>query len=130
MRTPLGVWEVLVIKMLAGENVQVDISGFSNDMTTFHCADDVFALLIHLGYLSYDENHRQVSIPNKEVSEAYVTSIRRMDGWGEVMRSLMDSKKLLESLWDMDADAVAKGIDRAHEEIVTFAIVSNQKRRL
>ena len=106
-----------VIKMLAGESVQVDISGFSNDMTTFHCADDVFALLIHLGYLSYDRDNRSVSIPNKEVSEVYVTSIKRMDGWGEVTKSLMASKKLLESLWDMDAEAVAEGIDRAHEEI-------------
>ncbi len=106
-----------VIKMLAGERVQVDISGFSNDMTTFHCADDVFALLIHLGYLSYDRNHRCISIPNREVSEVYVTSIKRMDGWGEVMRSLTDSKKLLESLWNMDEKAVAEGIDRAHEEI-------------
>lgn len=106
-----------VVKMLAGESVQVDITGFPNDMTTFHCADDVFALLIHLGYLSYDMEHRSVSIPNREVSEVYVTSIKRMDGWGEVMRSVTASKKLLESLWDMDAEAVAEGIDRAHEEI-------------
>jgi len=27
------------------------------------------------------------------------------------------SRKLLQSLWDMDADAVAKGIDQAHDEI-------------
>ncbi len=106
-----------VIKMLAGESVTVDISGFSNDMTTFHCADDVFALLIHLGYLSYDRAKHSVSIPNKEVSEVYVTSIKRMDGWGEVIRSVEASRKLLEALWDMDAEAVAKGIDRAHEEI-------------
>ncbi len=106
-----------VIQMLAGESIQVDVNGFSNDMTTFHCADDVFALLIHLGYLSYDRDNRCVSIPNREVSEVYVTSIKRMDGWGEVMRSVTASKKLLESLWDMDAEAVAEGIDRAHEEI-------------
>jgi hypothetical protein len=106
-----------VIKMLAGESVSVDVSGFSNDMTTFHCADDVFTLLIHLGYLSYDRQTRSASIPNKEVSEVYITSIKRMDGWSEVMRSVAASKKLLESLWDMDASAVAEGIDRAHEEI-------------
>ncbi len=106
-----------VIKMLAGESIQVDISGFSNDMTTFHCADDVFSLLIHLGYLSYDRAGRTVSIPNKEVSEVYITSIKRMDGWGEVMRSVTASKELLEALWDMDEEAVAAGIDRAHEEI-------------
>ena len=27
------------------------------------------------------------------------------------------SRKLLEALWDMDADAVATGIEKAHEEI-------------
>ncbi len=27
------------------------------------------------------------------------------------------SRKLLQSMWDMDADAVAKGIDQAHNEI-------------
>lgn len=106
-----------VIRMLAGESIPVDISGFANDMTTFHCADDVFSLLIHLGYLSYDREKHCVSIPNKEVSEVYMTSIKRMEGWGEVIRSVMASKKLLEDLWNMDEEAVAEGIDRAHEEI-------------
>jgi len=106
-----------VVKMLAGESVPVDVSGFANDMTTFTCKDDVLALLIHLGYLTYNSDTRCVSIPNKEVSEVYVTSIKRMEGWGEVMRSVEASRKLLQSLWDMDADAVAKGIDQAHEEI-------------
>ena len=106
-----------VIRMLAGESVAVDISGFANDMTTFHCADDVFSLLIHLGYLTYDRNTRCVSIPNREVSEVYMTSIKRIEDWGEVMRSVTESRKLLEALWAMDAEAVAEGIDRAHEEI-------------
>lgn len=106
-----------VIKMLAGESVSVDISGFSNDMTTFHCADDVFALLIHLGYLTYNRKNRCISIPNKEVGEVYMTSIKRMEGWGEVLRSVTASKNLLEALWNMDEEAVAEGIDRAHDEI-------------
>lgn len=106
-----------VVCMLAGESVPVDISGFANDMTTFTCKDDVLALLIHLGYLTFNPETKCVSIPNKEVSEVYVTSIKRMEGWSEVMRSVEASRKLLQSLWDMDADAVAKGIDQAHEEI-------------
>lgn len=106
-----------VVRMLAGESVLIDISGFSNDMTTFHCADDVLALLVHLGYLTYNRKTACVSIPNKEVSAVYITSIKRMEGWGEVMRSVDASRKLLQSLWDMNADAVAKGIDQAHEEI-------------
>ena len=106
-----------VIRMLGGEAVRVDISGFSNDMTTFHNADDVLSLLIHLGYLSYDQDTKCVSIPNKEVSEVYNTSITHMDSWSEVARSMEASRKLLQSMWDMDADTVAKGIDQAHDEI-------------
>ncbi len=37
--------------------------------------------------------------------------------WGVVMRSVEASRKLLQSLWDGDANAVAEGIDRAHDEI-------------
>ncbi len=106
-----------VIRMLAGESVPVDITGFANDMTSMHSADDVFSLLIHLGYLNYDPDTRCVRIPNKEVSEVYTTSIKRMEGWGEVARSVENSRKLLKSMWDMDAEAVAKGIDQAHDEI-------------
>lgn len=36
---------------------------------------------------------------------------------GEVVRSVEESRRLLQSLWNMDTDAVAAGIDRAHEEI-------------
>lgn len=105
-----------VIRMLGGERVEINTGTFSNDMTTFATKDDVLTLLVHLGYLSYRWEDKTVSIPNKEVSQEYINAISTMD-WGEVMRSVQASKKLLQSLWDMDAEAVAKGIDRAHEEI-------------
>ena len=105
-----------VIKMLAGERIIINTGTFMNDMTTFSGKDDVMTLLVHLGYLSYSETDKAVSIPNKEVSQEYINAISTMD-WSEVMRSLTASKDLLESLWEMDAEAVAKGVDRAHEEI-------------
>lgn len=36
-------------------------------MTTFSSKDDVFTLLIHLGYLGYNGTYKQVYIPNYEV---------------------------------------------------------------
>ena len=59
---------------------------------------------------------RTVTIPNKEVSQEYVNAISTMN-WSEVIRSVDDSRKLLKALWEMDADTVAAGIDRAHREI-------------
>ena len=105
-----------VIKMLAGERVVINTGTFTNDMTTFSSKDDVMTLLVHLGYLSYCRENKTVGIPNKEVSQEYINAISTMS-WGEVMRSVTASKELLEALWDMDANAVAAGIDRVHEEI-------------
>lgn len=105
-----------VVKMLAGESVQINTGTFSNDMTTFTGRDDVLTLLVHLGYLSYYWPDKAVSIPNKEVSQEYVNAISTMD-WHEVIRSVEHSRKLLEALWNMDEKAVAAGIDQAHEDI-------------
>ena len=105
-----------VVRMLAGESVPIHIGTFSNDMTTFATKDDVLTLLVHLGYLTYDSMDGTVSIPNKEVSQEYVNAISTMN-WHGVIDSVESSRKLLESLWAMDADAVAAGVDKAHDEI-------------
>lgn len=105
-----------VVRMLAGDAVEIKTGTFSNDMTTFTGKDDVLTLLVHLGYLTYDSERCMVSIPNKEVAQEYINAISTMD-WGEVIRSVDASKKLLQALWDLDAEAVAKGIDQAHDEI-------------
>ena len=105
-----------VIRMLAGDRIPINIGTFSNDMTTFQSKDDVLTLLVHLGYLSYRWTDKTVAIPNKEVAQEYINAISSMD-WNEVIRSVEDSKKLLEALWNMDGEEVAEGIDKVHQEI-------------
>ena len=105
-----------VVKMLAEERIEINTGTFTNDMTTFAGRDDVLTLLVHLGYLSYRRSDKTVCIPNDEVSQEYVNAISTMD-WSEVTRSILASKKLVEAMWAMDAVAVAKGLDKAHEEI-------------
>ena len=105
-----------IVRMLAGDRVEINTGTFSNDMTTFQNRDDVLTLLVHLGYLSYHWMDKTVSIPNKEVSQEYVNAISTMD-WHEVMRSVENSRKLVEALWNQDAKAVAAGIENVHDEI-------------
>lgn len=105
-----------IIQMLAGERIQINTGTFSNDMTSFQGKDDVLTLLIHLGYLSYHWPDKTVTIPNKEVSQEYINAISTMD-WTEVTASVEASRQLLENLWNMNEDAVAEGIDKAHREI-------------
>ncbi len=105
-----------VVRMLAGESVPINIGTFSNDMTTFATKDDVLTLLVHLGYLTYNIIDGTVRIPNKEVAQEYVNAISTMN-WHGVTDALESSRKLLEALWALDEEAVAAGVERAHEEI-------------
>jgi len=104
-----------IIDLLVGERKCVNINNFSNDMTTFKSSDDVLTLLIHLGYLGYNFETEEVFIPNKEISDEFVTAIRDV-GWSEIVNSIDESKGLLRATWNEDAQAVAEAIEKAHNE--------------
>lgn len=64
-----------IIRLLAGEHHKINIRTFLNDMSTFKNAEDVLTLLIHLGYLGYDDTSQAVYIPNHEVATEFVNAI-------------------------------------------------------
>ena len=105
-----------IVSMLGGQAVSINTGTFTNDMTTFSSRDDVLTLLVHLGYLSYHWEGKTVTIPNREVAQEYVNAISTMS-WNEVSRAVAASQRLLEAMWNGDAESVAAGIDAAHEEI-------------
>lgn len=104
-----------IIELLAGKHKKIDISSFSNDMTTFSSADDVLTLLVHLGYLGYDYSIEEVFIPNSEVASVFVTAVKNV-GWQEVINAVKKSDSLLNETWNKHADAVAQGIEDVHFE--------------
>lgn len=64
-----------VVSMLADEPQKLDTTTFANDMTTFKRKDDVLTLLVHLGYLGYDEQAELAFIPNEEIRRQYVSAL-------------------------------------------------------
>lgn len=67
-----------VAELIGGVEANVDTYGFSNDLVTFRNRDDVLTLLIHLGYLAYDEETRKVRIPNEEIRLEFAKAIRQV----------------------------------------------------
>ena len=108
-------------ELLAGKRLPVDVSSFSNDMTTFSSADDILTLFIHLGYLGYDFSKKEVFIPNSEITTEFVTSIRDA-GWQEVILAIKNSEELLQATWKRENETVAEKIQEAHFEtsILTY----------
>lgn len=64
-----------IVRMLGGASCPIDIGTFQNDMTNIKCKDDVLTLLVHLGYLAYDVNHKTVFIPNEEVRQEFLRAV-------------------------------------------------------
>ncbi len=90
-----GLKEDVAVLMESGR-VKIDITGYQNDMTTFNSKDDILTMLIHLGYLSYDRDSKEVFIPNKEVMDVFISSTKSQD-WTMTFRALQNSRQLLEA---------------------------------
>lgn len=105
-----------IVELLAGARVKVDLSLYTNDMAHPRSADDVLVLLIHLGYLTFDRERSEVYIPNREIMGEFASSVRRGEGWNEVLRSIDASEDVLDALVRGDSAAVAAGMERAHED--------------
>lgn len=103
-----------IVKMLAGGRCRVNTGRFSNDMHDIRSKDDVFTVLIHLGYLSYDEVKKQCYIPNKEVREEMTNAVE-VTNWKRLADALVASEELLEATLEGNEEAVAKGIELAHD---------------
>ncbi len=105
-----------IVRMIGGGHVLVNTRSFQNDMRNFRTKDDVLTLLVHLGYLAYDSETKETFIPNREIIEEFENAVS-VGGWGEVMRVLKASERLLEDTLLCDGERVAEGLDRAHMEI-------------
>ena len=104
-----------IINMLAGGRCKVNPTKFQNDMSVIHGKDDIFTVLIHLGYLSYNWRKDECWIPNREVAGEMVNAVETTN-WGPVIDALQKSEQLLQATLDGDSEAVARGVEVVHDE--------------
>lgn len=119
-----GLKEV-VIAMLGNCHCQIDPSTFQNDMTTFQTKDDVLTLLVHLGYLTFDRKAAEVYIPNQEIIQEFVRTVK-VGGWNGLIESLSRSEELLKSTWALDETAVAEGLAEIHNNTASILKYNNE----
>ena len=114
-----------IIRMLSGERCMVDPTGFQNDMSVIRNRDDVLTVLIHLGYLGYDWNKEECYIPNREVAGEMVNAVKNTN-WKNVIDAIQQSKYLLQATLEGDCEAVARGVDAAHDEHTSILSYNNE----
>ena len=115
-----------VIRMLSGENVDVNVTSYLNTMTAFHSKNDLLTYLIHVGYLAYDLETRTCRIPNKEVRQEWHNAIETEEEYAVTSRIIQSSKELLSETVKGNGDAVAKALDVSHIHVTSNRSYNNE----
>ena len=115
-----------IVTMLCGDCVVIDTGTFQNDMTSFKSKDDILTLLVHLGYLAYDELSQSVYIPNEEVRGEFFRAVKNGNRQ-ELLKVIERSNRLLEATLRIDCEEVARLIEEAHNAAISPDFYNNEQ---
>ncbi len=103
-----------IARLIAGEAVTVYTDDFENDLETFKTDDDLLTLLIHLGYLSYDDSTSLARIPNAEIQDEFSRILKKAKN-KKLLELVRRSQKLFEDTLNGNAEAVAEAIQQVRD---------------
>ncbi len=112
--------------MIGGGECKVDTISFQNDLISLKSKDDVFTLLIHLGYLAFDSEKSTVRIPNNEIRKEFVSAVR--DGsHKELSKIIHNSTELIEYTLEVNSKTVARAIEKVHSQATSSVFYNNEQ---
>ena len=123
-----------VMNLIEGARVVFDFSNFQNDMVTINNKNDVFSLLVCLGYLGCsdvggDGNYKQAYVPNNEIKYALMGIIKGQE-WFERIENIKRSESLLKAILELDATTVATLIQDVHNSPAVSLLDYNDEESL
>ncbi|MBQ9241881.1 MAG: AAA family ATPase [Proteobacteria bacterium] len=114
-----------VMCMIGGGRVNVDTISYDNSFTVPQCKDDCFTLLVHIGYLAYDEEASQVFIPNEEVRMAFRAALKKC-AWPDAIKPYQRSQKFIEAICAEDSTTVAQMVEETHQYMTSVLAYNNE----
>ena len=122
-----------IINLIEGDEVTFSCANFQNDMVTIKDKNDVFSLLVCLGYLGCAETknqYRKVAyVPNAEI-KAVLMDIVREQNWYERMETIKRSENLLKAIKELDGATVATIIQEIHNSSAVSLLDYNDEESL
>ncbi len=115
-----------VIRMLANEEVPVNVTQYLNTMNSFKTMDDAFTYLIHVGYLAYNRKEKTCRIPNSEVRQEWFNAVTVEPGYEVTNRIIRSSRELLTETLAGNEEAVAKALDESHIHVTSNRSYNNE----
>ena len=127
-----------IISLIEGSSIQFSCTTFQNDMVSIKNKDDIFSLLVCLGYLGCmddGDNYRLAYVPNREIKNA-LADLVKVQPWFNSMPVIERSESLFKAITALDGDRTAEIITQIHnspnislltynrEESMVFCLIS------
>lgn len=129
-----------ILNLIAGAKIMFDYETFQNDMVSIENKDQLFSLLVCLGYLGCEEKGdgstcRLAYVTNREIRSA-LSSIVRKQSWYTSSSIIERSETLFGAIASMDAERTAKIVQEIHnspnvsllrynsEEALVFCVIA------
>ena len=127
-----------IIHLIEGSAIQFISTTFQNDMVSIANKDDIFSLMVCLGYLGCakdSEDYHIAYIPNKEIKTA-LSSLVKVQPWFNSLPIIKRSESLFEAITSLDYNKTAEIITQIHnspnvsllsynrEESMVFCVIS------
>lgn len=122
-----------IVHLIEGDEVTFSCANFQNDMVNIKDKNDVFSLLVCLGYLGCSDTknqYRKVAyIPNAEI-KAVLMDIVRGQSWYARMETIKRSENLLKAIINSDCSTVAALIQEIHNSSAVSLLDYNDEESL
>jgi len=127
-----------IIHLVEGSTIQFNCRTFQNDMVSIENKDDIFSLLVCLGYLGCVDDggdDRAAYVPNKEIKTALAALVKSQP-WFNSMPIIERSEMLFNAITSLDGNKTAQIITEIHnspnvsllnynrEESMVFCLIS------
>jgi len=109
-----------ISRLIERKKRAINIETYQNDMETFTRADDVLTMFVHLGYLGFKNETKEVFIPNEEILSEFnncINSNSNSEKWSIVKRKLRQSELLLKETLNRNENEVAKLLEDYHNKV-------------
>lgn len=112
--------------LIAGEEAEVYTDDFENDVETFKSDDDILTLLIHLGYLAYDEDTGLARVPNEELREEFRRLLKKVHK-ERLAELVKNSEQLLSDTLSENEKGVAEAIQKVRDSNYAPTFYNNEQ---
>ena len=107
-----------IIKLCSGTSIRIyDIESFNTAEKNFPNKDSIYVYLVHLGYLSYNDEESTIYVPNEETRRELLHSVRD-NHWPQYEGALKLSEQVVLATENKYTETVANLLAKVHEDKV------------